>query len=300
MDKNISNTYLENKNVLNSIVKNYIFDIISVVVIISMTVLSLGVIELRTIDWKELLDVVLECTPFYLCSNVLTRSYYSKGVRGGKDTEAFKNAVAYYSEKVTTLSGEKLSLLPDFCKEYNDKILDAIIDAELHTVAITLDRFKTYDDLAKAPLKKLGNRVIKKLYGKEVAKVVKKCKKIRIKGLSTNILLGHGNVSDGTDLGLDEKQLARRRLSAYSISYVASIFVLSLVGIKDVFTWGWVGAFLTLFKVTYIGVSSYLKYFDGFEDLSVNVVNYMYRKTDVLKEYDVWYSNKTKEKSVQE
>jgi hypothetical protein len=65
---------------------------------------------------------------------------------------------------------------------------------------------------------------------------------------------------------------------------------MSLIAVKNVTQWGWIYAALTLFKILYIALGAYTKYFSGYEDLTVDVVNHTYRKIDVLKQFNHWYS----------
>lgn len=64
---------------------------------------------------------------------------------------------------------------------------------------------------------------------------------------------------------------------------------MALIGVKNFLEWGWVGLLFTVFKLLYILCSSYMKYFQGYEDICTGLVNHIYRKTDVLKEFDHWY-----------
>jgi hypothetical protein len=68
-----------------------------------------------------------------------------------------------------------------------------------------------------------------------------------------------------------------------------------MMGVKDVLEWGWMGAFLLLFKMLYILCRSYMKYFEGFDDINIRLVNHISRKTDVLKEFDYWYNTQYKD-----
>ena len=287
---NVADKYLDSKNKSINFVKNKIFDFIAVGIIVAMTALSLGVVELRTMSLKEIADILLECAPFYIAATMLSTNFYMKGSYLAKSNEVFKNAIKYYSDCVNNLSGKQMTMLPQFCIAYNDRILKNMRENMLHSAALTFEQYDEGDDKINIPLKIASCKKLKDVYGKEVANVIRKCKKIKIKGICPNILLSNNINDDSTDLGLDERQLMKRRTISYSSLYLISIFLMSLIAVKDVLKWGWMGAFLTLFKVMYIAINAYMKYFDGYEDINVNVVDHIYRKTDVLKEFEYWYS----------
>ena len=282
--------YLNSKNRTLSFFKNNIFDILAAFVIIAVTALSLGAIELRVIEFRDFLNIVLECVPFYIAAAMLSANYYTKGTYLAKDSDVFKKAVDYYSNLVSELTGEQITKLSEFCLQYNDKVLRNMRETLLHTVALTLHQYDVYDEKCNGPMKVLPYDKLRNLYGEEVAKVIVKCKKLKIKGICPNILLGNVNSNDTTDLGLTEKQLAKKRTGSYAIVQIVSIFLMSLIGVKSVMEWGWIGILLTLFKVVYITVSSYYKHFDGYEDVSVHLVDHIYRKSDVIKEFLHWYN----------
>ena len=104
-------------------------------------------------------------------------------------------------------------------------------------------------------------------------------------------MLGNLNTDDITDLGKNEQEMLKDRSREYSIVYLASILIMSMMGVKDILEWGWMGAFLLLFKMLYILCRSYMKYFEGFDDIDVKLVNHFSRKTDVLKEFNYWYES---------
>ena len=270
-------------------VKNKAFDFIAIGIVLAMTILSLGVVELRTITFRELFNIVLECVPFYMAATMLSVNYYNKGVFIGKKSHKFLEATAYYSDKVAALTGEQLKYLSDFCNNYNDKALNTKQERLLRTVAITLEEFDK-GDADNPPLKVLSTKKLLLKYDKKIVKVINKCKKIKIKGIHPNILLSNFTSFDVTDLGNTEKQLSHRRFANYAVTYLVSIFIISLIAVKDILSWGWMGAALTLFKVFYISIGAYMKYFNGYEDITVGVVNHINRKSDVLKEFGCWYS----------
>ena len=280
--------YVEKKNVVTNAIRTKIFDIVAVFTILVMSLVSLGALELREITWKNIADIVMQAFPFYLAATMLSRNYYTKGAYVGKEQDSFANAVKDYSDQVTKLDGAALTMLPKFCAEYNHKTLKNMQEAILHSAALTLKRFHEYDEKAGRPLKIVPYKEVKELYGKIVADAVRKCKKVKIKGLNPNSLLSNIKNPDGTDLGYSEKELANRRTYTYAITYLISIFLMSLIGIKSILEWGWIGVFLTLFKLTFIVLCALTRYYEGYEDITINVVDHLFRKSDVLKEFEFW------------
>lgn len=274
-------------------IKMHVFDVIAVGLVISVALLNLGAIELRNIG-KEFLNIIFEAIPFYLGSVALALNFYKKGVYAAKETPSFTNVVNDFSKRVTTLTGHQIDKLNDFCYQYNSKALRIRQEAILRDVAISYERFDKYSKDEEGnklkPLKVVSDDELKSVYGESIAKRIKDAKNVTIKGLSPNNLLGNLNTDDITDLGKNESEMLKDRSKEYSIVYFVSIFVMSLMGVKDVLEWGWIGAFLLLFKLTYILCRSYMKYFEGFDDISISLVNHISRKSDVLKEFDYWYS----------
>lgn len=287
MDNNVVK-YMEHKDKTVSFFKNRIFDFIAVFTVLVMSLLSLSALELRDITFKNLVDIFIESFPFYFAATMLSRNYYTKGAYLGKAQDSFKNAVKYYSEYVIKLTGKDLRILPKFCNDYNDRALKSMQEATLHSVALTMEKFHEYDDKVGRPLKVVEYKHIRKVYGREVALAVQKCKRIKIKGISPNSLLSNLTNSDSTDLGYSEKELMRRRTASYAVTYAVSIIIMSLIAIKDIIEWGWKGVFLTLFKLSFVVGSACLRYFEGYEDITINVVDYLFRKSDVLKEFEYW------------
>lgn len=270
-------------------VRSRMFDIIAVVIVISMLALSLGVLELREISWQEIANILLETLPFYFATILLNNNYYMKGTYGGKATKAFKTIVTQYSTKVNHLTGFQIKMLPDFCDKYNAETLKKIQRNILRREAITIEQFDVnYVDREgeHGPLKAMSKSDLRHLLSEEQAKAVSEAKQVTIKGISSNVLLGSSTTIDGTDLGPNEREMAMRRKSLSAITSFAAIFVLMLIGIKDVASWGWVGVVLVIFKLLYIVARSYMKYFEGYQDITINLANHISRKTDIIKEFE--------------
>ena len=283
----------ENNKSLTDKIKTYVFDVIALGLVIAVGLLNLGAIELRNIG-TELINILLEAVPFYLGSIALALNFYKKGVYAGKSGKTFIDIVKMYSTKVNALTGRQIDKLNDFCFQYNCKALRMRQEAILRDVAISFERFDktTRDEEGHKlkPLKIMSEDDLKTTYGENIAKTIVKAKNVKIKGLSANNLLGNMNTDDITDLGKNEQEMLKDRSREYSIIYLVSIVIMSMMGVKDILEWGWMGAFLLTFKMLYILCRSYMKYFEGFDDINVRLVNHISRKTDVLKEFDYWYN----------
>jgi hypothetical protein len=283
---------LDTKNKGIDFIKSKVFDVISLAIVVAMTALSLGVIELRDLSYSQWANIIIECIPFYLAATMLSVNYYTKGSFKGKNTDKYISAIQSYSDTVTNLSGEEINYLHEFCTEYNEKTLHDIQLNMLKSVAIT---WQMYNDGVgeEKPLKAMSKSELLKKYNKDIVNVILKCKKCKIKGINANILLGNLHNSDSTDIGLNEKQLANKRTLSYASNYIFTIFFMSLMAVKNVLQWGWMGAFLTVFKVTYVAIYAYTKYFNGYEDITFSVTNHIYRKIDIIKEFRYWYNKRT-------
>lgn len=277
------------KSLVNK-VKTHVFDFIAVGLVVAVGLLNLGAIELRNIG-TEIWSILLEAVPFYLGSVALALNYYKKGSYAAKAGETFKNTVKHYSTLIGSLTGKQIRKLNDFCLEYNQRALRLRQESILRDAAISFEMFDVGDNEHR-PLKVLSKDELKSKYGDVVEKAVSDAKKVKIKGISPNNLLGNLNTDDITDLGKNEQEMLKYRSTEYSIFYFASIVVMSLMGVKDVLQWGWMGALLVMFKLLYILCRSYMKYFEGFDDINVSFTNYLSRKSDVIKEFNYWYDNR--------
>lgn len=281
----------ENQKRFRTFAKSKAFDLIAVGLIITISLLSLGAIELRELTWKSILNIILETVPFYLGSISLALNYYKKGVFAGKSTQSYIETVKTYSTLVNDLSGEQLDYLNDFCYEYNQKALQIRQENLLRPLAISYTRFNEGTEDVE-PLKITSQENLLKVYDADIVKVIEKVKTLTVKGISPSILLGNHYTDDITDLGPNERELLKSRAKQYAQMYIVSVFVMSLMAVKNVMEWGWMGFILVAFKVIYILCRSYMKYFEGFEDMTERVTTHISRKIDVLKQYSYWFSNR--------
>lgn len=275
-------------------IKDNSFDVAAVGLVIFMALLGLGALQLREMSWQSIINMIIETVPFYMTASVLSMNYYKKGVYTAKNTDAFINVVNSYSTIVHKLTGHQLDWLNEFCVYYNARVLRRLQEGILIRFAISYERFE-YGSESESPLKCIPYDELSEKYGKEFADTVKEAKEVRIKGLHANILLGSFGDMDTTNLGPTEAELFKSRNKTYMLTNAISVVVMALIGIKDVLSWGWFGAILVIFKVGYIFCRSYMKYFDGYEDVSNKVVNHISRKIDIFKEFFYWYGEKFKE-----
>ena len=278
-----------NSKTLTNKIKSHVFDVIALGLVAAIGLLNLGAIEIKDLT-KEYINIVLEAIPFYIGSVALALNYYKKGVYAGKSSKSFNDIVSCYSAKVNTLVGKQIDKLNDFCSYYNKKALRLRQETVLQNVAISFERFDRPADGSK-PLKIMSDEELTKEFGEVVAKAIIEAKNIKVKGINANVLLGNNHIDDVTDLGKSEQEMLKARSQEYSIVSFASIIVMSMMGVKDILEWGWIGAFLLVFKMLYILCRSYMKYFEGYDDITVKLSNHMSRKIDILKEFDYWYED---------
>lgn len=281
-----------NKNLVK-MAKDRVFDLIAVGLIVAVGLLNLGAIELRQITLLSILNIILETVPFYLAAVTLALNFYKKGVYAAKTTDVFINCVKVYSHRVNKFTGKQLDNMSTFCTDYNNKATKILEENILRPVAITYERYKnvTYDKDGNElrPLCQLSKEELVKTQGPRVAEHVIHANNARIKGISVNILLGNNDVQDITNLGENESELLKKQTRSYITSFAVSTFLLTLMSIKDIMSWGWAGLVLLLFKLLFILCRCYMEYFKGYEDITIKVVNYISRKTDILKQFDYWY-----------
>lgn len=289
----VANKSVNGKDKLIDFVKNKMFDLIALAVVVSMILLTLGVLELREVTLKTILNIFIEWIPFYLCAVLLNGNFYNKGVFNGKQKDTFVNIVSAYSNIVNALTGAQLEYLPDFCIRYNENALRQLQEVELKKIGISYKIFDEGKDEQK-PLKMMNKKQLNKLYDKHIAKQIYKIIRMRVKGINSNTLLGSTSSADPTDLGQDESELRKKKMVKYATGYVFSIGFMTFIAVKNVLDWGWGGLLFAAFKILYVFARSYLRYFEGYEDIVVKVANHISRKTDILKEFVCWEANEIK------
>lgn len=278
----------EGKQTIIKFIKNRVFDLIGIAILVAMFALMLNILEGRPLTLQTVFDVLTQLVPFYICAMMLSLNYYKKGSYNGKDTTKFQNVVEAYSDITNDLTGNEIRYLRDFCKEYNEEELKNIQIAILSSEGITYDIFEKY--------RRYGYWKTRKLTDAATAKVIRRAKAATVVGIDSNILLGNRKSMDGTDLGPSEGKLMAGRGVGYAIGYMFSIGFLVFLTVKKIYDWNWFRLLYEFAKVIYIFVRSYMRYFEGYEDITISLANTINRKTDILKSYKAWFKDRHPDK----
>lgn len=287
----------QNKETVAQGIKRHIYDFVSVLIIIGILAASLDIFKFA--DYKEgqnFLDFLASWIPFFIATMLLNDNQYRKGIYTGKQTKAYKDVAESYSTEVSSLTGEQIQKLDDFCNETNSEtlrkkqtniLMQQCISYEQFSIGIIetdkkTEALKIYD---KKELLEMG-------YTKTQVKAILSAKKVKIKGIHSNILLSNINTSDVTDIGLTENQLYVKQTTISTISYIMSTIAMTLLAVNDVMVWGWFGALLLLIKLVYVVAKSFTSYFNGYSDATINLKNHIIRKTDYIKMYKSYTINK--------
>ena len=276
-------------------IKANMYDILAAAIVVIMFVVALGVMSPKELTWDSLKDVIVSWVPFFLTASFLNYNYYSKGKSRGKDSESFKTTIAAYSKQVGSITGAQMSKLPEFCKYYNQQALEELQTSILILASIPFERFDkvTYDQNGNElkPLKVLGIKDYKKLgYSREEIKIIVRAKHTSVQGIRHNQLLGNTSARDKTNIGHGEGDMTKARTIVSTVGQAVSMFILCMIGMKNIMEWGWVTALFVLFRMVWILCKSYLQYIKGYNDITIRLSNHIARKTDILKEFEYWYS----------
>lgn len=276
-------------------IKANMYDLLAASIVIVMFVVALGVMSPKELTWDNMKDVVVSWVPFFLTASFLNYNYYTKGKVKGKASDGFKSTIAAYSKQVGSITGAQMSRLPDFCKYYNEQALKELQTSILTLASIPFERFDkvTYNKQGEElkPLKVLDIKDLRKLgYCNEEVKVIVRAKHASIKGIRHNQLLGNTSARDKTDIGHGEGDMTTKRTIVSTVGQAVSMFILCMIGVKDIMDWGWVSAVFVLFRMVWILCKSYLQYIKGYNDITIRLSNHIARKTDILKEFEYWYS----------
>lgn len=286
-------------------IKANMYDILAAAIVIVMFVVALGIMSPRELTWANMKDVIVSWVPFFLTASFLNYNYYTKGKVKGKASDGFKTVITAYSKQVGSITGAQMSKLPDFCKYYNEQALKELQASILTLASIPFDRFDkwTYDKDGNElkPLKVLDLSDYKKLgYSKEEIKMIIRAKHATVKGIRHNQLLGNTSAKDKTDIGHGEGDMTTKQAVISTIGQAVSMFILCMIGVKDIMDWGWVQAVFVLFRMVWILCKSYLQYIKGYNDITIRLSNHIARKTDILKEFEYWYSTHSEEVVIKE
>lgn len=289
MRKSIEDTIQDGKSQTIKELKKSAFDFIAVIIVAALVLASLDIFNLIDLNTMFIGDFVVSWIPYFLATILLTTDLYKKGVFVGKSTDKFQTIAKSYSDLVNSLSGKQIRDLGPFCEKYNEDALVNLRTSILKEEGISYDDFNatfTVNDETYAPLKTWTKEELKNAkYTKGQIRAIKLAKKAKVKGINVNVLLSSINVSDPTNIGRGETELEKRVLISSAIRYLVSTFLMSLIIIKDITTWGWASLIGVSFKVIYTFARSFICYFNGYDVITVSVANHVTRKTDILKMY---------------
>ena len=122
--KDLATTYTDGKQTIIAFIKNQVFDLIGLAIVISMMALMLNIVEGRPFTLETFKQVTMMVIPFYICAMMLSLNYYKKGSYAGKRTTQFESTVKEYSDIVGNLTGDQIRHFREFCKEYNNTELE--------------------------------------------------------------------------------------------------------------------------------------------------------------------------------
>lgn len=270
-------------------IKKYIYDLVAGGIILAIIAASLNAFGFYNFTgenaWQELANFFVDWIPYFIASVLLHSTTYEKGVFTGKQSTKYDDMAREYSKIVNSLTGEQLDKLDDFCIEYNDKALKDLQTKILKQSGISYETYiNKYLNMSRQEIK---NTCIKEQY-----KTIMKAKHCKIKGINANKLLSQSEADDITDTGSTENQLAKKYKITSTIKVFVSTLCTAFVVAKDLTEWGWSGVIIVIFKVLFVFGRSYMGYFRGYKDITVDVVSSLGRKVDILKMFINNFNNK--------
>lgn len=266
-------------------IKKHIFDWISAIIIVALIAACMDVFSLIDFKTIDLLEFFISWFPYFAAAILLHNNLYKKGVFVAKGTEKFIKTIEAYSDIANSLSGEQIKKLYPFCDKYNEDVKKSMQTQTLRKEGVTFEEFEY--GTKELPALKTCNRkfLIEKGYNKAQIKAIKTAKNLHVHGINVSILLSSINVKDVTRIGDDEKTLQTKQIISSTLHYASSTLLLSIMAVKDITEWGWMGLILTIFKVMYLFAGSYMSYFKGYDNITMSLVNHFSRKIDILKMY---------------
>lgn len=266
-------------------IKKHIFDWVSAIIIVALIAACMDVFSLIDFKTIDLLEFFISWFPYFAAAILLHNNLYKKGVYVAKGTEKFIKTIEAYSDIANSLSGEQIKKLYPFCDKYNEDVKKSMQTQTLRKEGVTFEEFEY--GTKELPALKTCNRkfLIKKGYNKAQIKAIKTAKNLHVHGINVSILLSSINVKDVTRIGDDEKTLQTKQIISSTLRYASSTLLLSIMAVKDISEWGWMGLILTIFKVMYLFAGSYMSYFKGYDNITISLVNHFSRKIDILKMY---------------
>ena len=276
-------------------IKRYIYDLVSGGIILAIIAASLNVFGFYDFSGdniaKECSDFFIDWVPYFIASVLLHSTMYEKGTFTGKQTKSYIDMAASYSKKVNNLTGEQLDKLDDFCIKYNEKALKDLQTKILKRSGISYETFtEKYLNMSTKDIKK---NCIKEHYN-----TIIKAKNVHIKGINANKLLSQCEADDITDTGHNEQELAKQYKIKSTIKVLITTICTALIVAKDIAEWGWSGIIIVVFKVLFVFGKSYMGYFTGYKDITIDVISSLGRKCDILKMFINNFDKENVENSV--
>lgn len=263
----------------------YIFAALTVVVIIFT---QLSAFSFAAVDWRTL---VADAVPLFIATLMLDRTFYANGSAKGKATDKYIKALYAYSSKLSELTGRQLDALPEFCENMNFSALRNKQKAMLRPAVLSIEAFDDGVDDS-PPIKTLTNDEIRKKFGKERARHIIAAKRAKIKRLTPERLTSEQPVKDVTDLGRGEKQNAAIQTAKRASMYIVTTILFAMIVVNDIARWGWAGIGLLLLKIAFALGGSIMSQIQGYNDITVSLVDHFARKTDILKQFGAWFDGR--------
>ena len=295
----LENKVAESKENFTVSIKRHIYDWVSVLIIIGILAASLNIFKFADFsNGQTFLDFIAGWVPFFIATVLLNDNQYRKGIYTGKQTESYKNAVEDYSKEAGALDGKQIESLDDFCNDTNSRVLEKLQKNVLMQQCISYEQFNngfTKGNKQYEPLKIYDKKQLKEMgFTKTQITAILTAKKIKIKGIHSNVLLSSFNIIDSTNIGMTESQLYKKQTLVSTLGYIVSTVAMTLLAVNDVLVWGWFGAFLLAIKLIYVVAKSFTSYFNGYSDATINLKNHIIRKTDYLKMYKSSYEEQSR------
>ena len=275
------------------LVKTAMFDIAGIAVILVSAFIALNVLDFNEQLFESWENFLVSFVPFWAASWLLDDNYYTKGLFKAKQSEKYTLALKSYSERAEKITGAQLDVLSEFCDEYNANALIKLQSNILRRRAISFERFDTvtYDESGNKlePLKSLTHKELRKMYNKVTVKCILKAQNATVKGISENLLLSSVRSSDDTNIGKNEREIHARRRATAGFKYAVIMIAFAMIVVKDISEWSWAIAIFVLFKMVWIFFKTYTAYYRGYNDVTIDLVDYVCRKNDILKQFEHWY-----------
>lgn len=268
---------------------NYIIDI---VFLVAFVIVKCGVLSF---SFSNVLASVGEVALTFICAALMSYNEYAAGSTIGKQTELYVTAKKQYAAKAT-LTGDEKTVLDEFCQEFNAQTVKDIQEDILKAACIDYKDFnETYDYTDKdgvikthTALKLLTKKELRALYNKDICKIIKKAKKVKIHGLTKSDLLDERTVEDKTFVGDDERKLKAKTLS-FDLFICAFVFLGNTVmsiskgdGI-NIYTIGFL-----IYQCVYIITKAMKARFQAYNNVTIDLVGRLTRQGDFLDMFRSW------------